>query len=306
MLSVLIPTYRYNVSHLVHDLLVQLETSGLEWEIRVYDDASPDNFTDWGATLAQLHQNITVLQLPENLGRARIRNRLARESEFPNLLFLDADGAVPEQFIVNYRPFINQGKVVVGGRNYGPEAEVLPDNYLHWIYGRQREAKAAKKRQLTPYLGFQTNNFLAPRDLLLEHPFSEEAHVYGHEDTLWGQQLEELGQEIIHINNPVIHLGLEHFEVFLKKQEEAVANLCLLENFHPQLATRLNQFAKKAAWGRGILSPTLAWLAPLLKEQLATDVPGSLYYLDALKLYWYYSYKAQNAIQKPKIEAPVE
>lgn len=287
MLSVLLPAYCYDVCPLVRELKRQLEQEKFSWEIRVYDDCSPAEWQEKNRELEILDFRVVYRELPANLGRARIRNLLAQEARYPNLLFLDADSGVEEKFIANYRPFLNRPEVISGGRFYSDRA-IEPNKLLHWVYGTQRESKPANKRIKVPYLGFQTNNFLAPKSLLLQHPLDENARAYGHEDTLWGFQLQALGVEILHLDNPVAHLGLEDYETFLRKQEEAVRHLKLLEAKHPELPTRLTKVARKVGRGRVVLQPLLGFLAPHLRTQLAQDIPGSLYYLDALKLYWYW------------------
>lgn len=286
MLSILLPTYCYDVHELVHALKQQLDQEAFSWEIRIYDDCSPEEWREKNRDLGDLDFRIIYQEQAINLGRARIRNLLAREARYPNLLFLDADSGVPENFIANYRPFLNRPEVISGGRIYTDRA-IEPYRMLHWCYGCQRESKPAAIRAKSPYHGFQTNNFIAPKPLLLAHPFDEEARAYGHEDTLWGFQLQALNVEVLHLDNPVTHLGLEDFETFLRKQEEAVGNLKMLEANHPELPTRLSNTARKIGRGKAILQPVLGFLAPHLRTQLAQDMPGSLYYLDALKLYWY-------------------
>lgn len=273
---------------LLRALLEQLAAQpALDWEIRIYDDASPE------ALGCSLHSDLAAEAgvvyklLPENLGRAKIRNLLAQEAAYENLLFLDADGDIPVGFIDAYRPYLEQDVVVVGGRCYDERA-VAPDQMLHWLYGSARESSKAKKRKKKPYEGFQTNNFLAPRALLLAHPFEEHARGYGHEDTLWGWQLQALEQPIVHINNAVAHRGLESAATFLKKQEAAVANLRRLQAIQPDLSTRLSRKAARLERLRPVLYPSLSYLSSHLKRELSSQPPGSLYYLDMLKLYWYW------------------
>lgn len=266
---------------------LSLMEDDFNWEIRIYDDGSPAE-ESWPLLDDLLeHPRLVYKRLPENLGRAKIRNLLAQEAAYDNLLFLDADGDIPAGFIAAYQPWMGRNVVVCGGRCYDERA-ISPDRMLHWIYGDARESAKAKKRNQAPYEGFQTNNFLAPRSLLLQHPFEEDAQGYGHEDTLWGWQLEALGQEIVHIDNAVAHRGLESATVFLEKQEAAVGNLRRLQTLQPDLATRLSKMAARMQPSRLVLLPVLAYLAPHFKRELCSQPPGSLYYLDLLKLYWYW------------------
>lgn len=289
MLSVLIPVYRYDARPLVRKLVAELQSLAIDWEIRLYDDASPPDScpieTSW---LSNQKGKVVYRKLEKNLGRAAIRNLLARESRFDHLLFLDADGDPPENFIAAYLPYLNQGKVVNGGRFYSDSRSIFADQMLHWSYGTRRESQPASRRAKHPYHGFQTNNFLAPRELMLRHPFDEAAFGYGHEDTLWGWQLKALNVPIVHIDNAVEHLGLESHATFLRKQQTAVETLRLLEAKHPDLPSRLSAFASNLATLKPILLPVLALLAPLAYKRLNRINHGSLYWLDLLKLYWYW------------------
>ncbi|MEL6140330.1 MAG: glycosyltransferase, partial [Bacteroidota bacterium] len=202
MLSILIPVYCYDVRPLVYELSRQLITVGIDGEIRVYDDASPIVWQEKNQELAEIGVLVTYQEMAKNLGRAEIRNILARDARFSTLLFLDADSGINGNFLENYLPFLSTTSVVVGGRIYGDTA-IAPEYLLHHFYGSARESKTAKIRSKRPYQGFQTNNFLAPKSLLLRHPFDEKSRAYGHEDTLWGWQLQALQIDILHINNPV-------------------------------------------------------------------------------------------------------
>lgn len=293
MLSILIPVYRYDVGPLVRALITQLRTQPYEWEIRVYDDASPEGFREKLRELPGLDsQRVHLKELPENLGRARIRNLLASEAAYSTLLFLDADSDIGPGFIAAYRTWLNRPVVVSGGRTYDDRA-IEPNQMLHWIYGRSRESRSAKQRAKRPYRGFQTNNFLVPQEVILHHPFDEDFRGYGHEDTVWGQELEKEGVEIVHLDNPVVHRGLEEHASFLRKQRSAVHNLRALERTVPALNTRLGSLARKLRWARPVLMPMLERLYPYFVNELTQDLPGSIYYLDAMKLYWYWQPEQQ-------------
>jgi hypothetical protein len=175
--------------------------------------------------------------------------------------------------------------VWVGGRSY-EETPPGPDLRVHWHYGHRREVKPAEQRLKHRYLGFQSNNFVATKEVLLQFPFPEDVAGYGHEDTLWGQQLEDQEVWLFHINNPVIHLGLETNEVFLRKQREAIRNLTLLHQQSPHLRTRLIDLAKRYP-----LVKHLVQLFPenwLIRRLTHTRRP-SFYWLDLLKLKWWFA-----------------
>lgn len=289
MLSVLIPVYGYAVGPLATDLVRQLNDSGLTWELRIYEDGPGSPSTEANAFLAEHHARLVYRLMPRNHGRAAIRNRLATEARYANLLFLDADGEIPAGFIHAYRPYLGGEAVVSGGRRYRPQDGSDSEYRLHWEYGRERESLPAARRNRHPYQGFQTNNFLAPRNLLAQHPFEAADRAYGHEDTLWGWQLRDRGVPIVHLDNAVAHLGLEPAAVFLEKQRVAVESLRKLERQHPGLPTRLGAFARRYGWARAVLVPILRSLVAPARRRLLAWRPGNLLWLDALKLYWYWT-----------------
>jgi len=227
MLSICIPVYNYDVSPLVKDLHLQAEKAGYPYEILLMDDASDEKFrtTNQAISLERVH----YIQLNENIGRSKIRNRLAGDAKYACLLFMDCDSAVSSShYIENYTRFFESPTVCCGGRIY-EEKKPADSTYLRWKYGVARECTSAVERSKNPNAGFQTNNFLIHKNIFEKVKFNEKLDGYGHEDTLFG--LELLGEGIIiqHIDNPLIHLGLESASDFLKKTENGMANLHTVE-----------------------------------------------------------------------------
>ena len=295
MLSVCIPVYRYDVRPLARELLRQVTAHGLAAEVMVYDDASPTD-EDWGQDELRRLPGLTYVQLPANLGRAGIRNRMATAARFDHLVLLDADGGVAPDFLPRYVAALTGylarstvvGRpvelVITGGRTYAPAPPADPALYLHWWYGTRRESRSLTRRETAGWLGFQSNNFLATRSLLLAHPFPTDHVGYGHEDTLWGQRFIGTDVHLYHLDNPVVHLGLEAAAVFLAKQREAVGNLRRLRERDHHLRTRLTDLAEHY--------PTLIRLAraapaSVLVRYLSARSRPSLYALDLLKLKWW-------------------
>ena len=81
-LSILIPTYNYDCSHLVLQLLEQLPEDA---EIIVGDDCSAE-----AIQLTTTDERVHIYRPEHNLGRASIRNRLAKEAKGEWLLFIDS------------------------------------------------------------------------------------------------------------------------------------------------------------------------------------------------------------------------
>ncbi|QNJ98231.1 glycosyltransferase family 2 protein [Constantimarinum furrinae] len=223
-LSILIPTYNYNVLPLVTSLHQQAEKLDLEYEIRVYDDHSPQAVA-FNEEINEL-SNCSFTILDKNIGRSAIRNKLATDARYSMLLFLDADTAViRENFIETYLNSVSDNtQIIYGGIEYQkdppPAAEIL-----RWKYGNDREALTVTERNRDPHLRFLTLNFLIAKGVFDRHRFNEEIPNLRHEDTLFALDSKKKGIHVSHIDNPVVHLGLESSEVFLQKSMESVQAL---------------------------------------------------------------------------------
>lgn len=232
MISVLIPTYNYNIVPLATALQQQCADAGIAYEIICLDDASPDRTLHAENEAINRLPNSSYSILPQNIGRSAIRNLLAEKAQYNWLLFLDADTLpVDSNLIKNYLPHLNDDvKVVYGGIRYKEEK---PDRsqLLRWIYGNEREALPVEKRQANPYLSLLTLNFCIHKEVFKTVQFNENIPNLRHEDTLFSYDLKRANIQVEHIHNPVYHLGLESSEIFLRKSDEAVEGLkYLLDN----------------------------------------------------------------------------
>lgn len=224
MISVLIPTYNYEIFPLVSILFQQLKKEKIDFEIICLDDGSEKFHSENNQINSLPNCSYTVLQ--KNIGRSAIRNLLAEKASFENLLFLDADVIpVSDDYISKYIPHLNAAeKVVYGGIRYQPE-KPEKSQLLRWIYGNSREALSVEDRKKNVYLTFLTLNFLISKSVFKKVRFNEEIPNLRHEDTLFSYDLKQACIEIIHIENCVFHNGLESSEVFLKKSEESLVGL---------------------------------------------------------------------------------
>jgi glycosyltransferase involved in cell wall biosynthesis len=250
MISILIPVYNQHVVKLVKDLKDQCEELDIQYQIMVFDDLSNDEFRKQNSELG--HEfGVNYLELSENLGRARIRNRLARMARYKHLIFIDGDSGIPKKdYIQCYLNQIEHAEIVYGGRIYQKEKPKQIDLVLHWKYGKTREALPLNKRLLDPYLNFQSNNFMITAWLFGKLKFEEGVEGYGYEDLLFAQKIKELNGSILHIENPVIHLGIEPASQFIEKTRNAILNLAKLNKNGDLLDTRLTKFYKKMEnWG---------------------------------------------------------
>jgi hypothetical protein len=221
-LSILIPIYNYDIRQLASSLVKQGELLNIPFELLCFDDGSSSHFKKINQEIAGL-KNTNYKELPENIGRTRIRNKLALASTFSCLLFLDCDSKIiKEDFLKTYLSHAEEGKVVPGGTVYGEKAS--KEYSLRWKFGKEREERTAATRSKAPYESVHINNLLADKTTYLLHQLDEKITTYGHEDTKFGYALKKSGVTILHVDNPVEHLGLETNEVFLEKTKEAIKN----------------------------------------------------------------------------------
>jgi GT2 family glycosyltransferase len=236
MLSILIPVYNFNIVELAREIHRQAVCSGIAFEILFADDGSclsckeENRFVDeW--------KDVRYEELATNIGRARIRNKLAGMARFPWLLFLDCDSLIVRpDYIVSYLARCEKEAVICGGRTYADRKPEDPERYLRWHYGRTREQKSAVDRNRRPWNSFMTNNFAIARSVFDRVTFDESITQYGHEDTFFGFELQRKGIPVIHIDNPLVHTGLETNAEFLKKTQEGITNLTML--MHQKTAYR--------------------------------------------------------------------
>ena len=251
MLSVLIPVFNFDVRNLVREIHDQALALRIPFEILCFDDTSDQKFVEINNELSAL-SFVRINNLPKNLGRSAIRNKLAEEASYDQLLFMDCDSKVlSKNYIKNYIEQLHPDKLIYGGRAYDPNPPGDTKFLLHWIYGSSREVIPVEKRKQQPYKSFQTNNFVIPKKIFLSIRLNEALKGYGHEDTLLGNELESRKIEILHIENPLCHIGIESAEEFLKKTEQGLDNLCYLmqNNMKTDNIKLVQVFKKLRRWG---------------------------------------------------------
>ncbi len=245
MLSILIPTYDYNIFPLVNLLNQQAQDSNIIYEIITIDDGSTKFHLENKTINTILNCSYEILN--KNTGRSGIRNLLAKKAQYENLLFLDADTLpLNENFIEKYLSEIkNDFQIIYGGIEY----QKLPpekNKKLRWAYGKAREALSVEKRNLKPYLSFLTLNFLIKKSVFDIVCFNENIPNLRHEDTLYSYDLMRKKIRILHIDNPVCHLGLDDFKVAINKENQSLVGLKYLID-HQLLIADYVQLSKIAA-----------------------------------------------------------
>lgn len=216
MLSILIPTYNYEVTHLVTALFKQCkEIPNLSFEIIVYDDGSNKKEI---VTQNMALPGIKFIQNKENIGRTASRNLLAEKATFNTLLFLDAD-TLPKNatFIKTYLSIFQNYKnptAIFGGYFYD-RTSYEKERSLRYFYGKKREENTAANRNRKPYAYVFSGNFMIDKKVYqsLKIPAT---NVYGM-DNYFSFLLKTNKVNVVHINNEIIHLGLERNKDFFNK-----------------------------------------------------------------------------------------
>jgi glycosyltransferase involved in cell wall biosynthesis len=227
MISVCIPVYNFDVTDLVYELLKQITPMNIPIEIIVIDDCS-ENFK---VENQRLEQSVKYIELSENIGRAKIRNRFLEYAKYEYMLFLDCDSLmVKDEFLLRYLDALKkEPNVICGGRIYPKKPS--RNKMLSWKHGVHKESKPAHFRELNPNKSFMTNNFVVSKTCLNRIKFDERISEYGHEDTLFGYELAKKNIEIMHIDNPVLNGDIETNDVFLNKTKQGVVNLVHILKF---------------------------------------------------------------------------
>lgn len=253
-ISILIPTYNHVCVELVSTLQQQASQLPISYEIIVADDGSTVASTIEANRIINDYTNSRFIERPKNAGRAAIRNYLANQASKPWLLFIDSDMVVRRpDFLRSYVDTLDEQAVWDGGICVGGNASLLKKN-LRYQYERANEQlHTVGRRQQQPYRDFHTANFMAPKQLMTEHPFDLRFRHYGYEDVLFGMTLETHQIPIYHINNPLSFEVFEDNDQFLSKTEEGLRTLYAFRH-ELKAGSRLLQHVEH-----------LGWLLPLLR-----------------------------------------
>jgi glycosyltransferase involved in cell wall biosynthesis len=290
MISICLPIYNFDITELAEELLKQAMEFNISVEILAFDDASLSYYKKRNSKIS-VNSNVHYLEFDHNLGRSKIRNRLADFAQGNWLLFLDCD-MMPElpNFLNSYNSVIDQANVICGGTSYGPKpfkSELL----LRWRYGVYRESRNAIRRQVRPYASFLSGNFMIRKDVFNAIRFNETISGYGHEDTLFGLDLKKHKVSILHIQNPCIHLGIEPCFDYLVKTEQGIINLVRLLRIVPEQKQDLRKNIRLLRYYCALrnigMGYPLRWIFrvfnPLIRRLLCSSRPSILLF-DLYKL----------------------
>lgn len=225
MLSVLIPTYNYNVYPLVQSLINQLSKQNIPFEVIVLDDGSDDFYLHENQNINILNSSKFLIN-KKNLGLSTTRNLLIKASQYNYVLLIDGDSIIfNTNYIEKYLESIKDNSdIVYGGRIHPP---LVKESYkkLRWKYGKVVEDKLADIRKISPYKTLMFNNTLIKKEVLNKLQFNSKITKYGHEDTLLAYQISIQNLKVSHIDNPVKHGDIDDNKVFLSKTISGLNNL---------------------------------------------------------------------------------
>ncbi len=290
MLSILIPTYNYDCYRLVCDLQAQAMECGCRFEIIVADNASTVPIVNLDRINSMEH--CRLIRRKENVGRPCNRNMLADSARYPYLLFIDADAEVCRpDFIRKYLSYCTPGCCVVGGK--ACNLSVSDKEYsLRMRYEECREANPSYRKSLTTF------NLLIDKSLFMAVMFDESLSLYGNEDFLFGAD-PRIREHISFIDNPLIHDDVDVNPVFLRKTEEACANMLKIYRDYPD--RELYKYSKLLKYFRLMEKSRCATVAaalfPVVKGGLLRNLTSpdpSLFMLDVYKLLYVCCLDAQS------------
>lgn len=284
MLSILIPTYNYNVYPLVTELKSQADALDIAYEILVQDDASKNYLEE--NTEINLLQHCSYTLNHENLGRGNNINLLNNRAQFDNVLIMEAD-AFPEKktYLQDLIAAINQEtKVLFGGVTY-PNEKPEKDKLLRWKYGNEREGVSLNERLKNPYHFVFTWNLFLKKEILSKYHFPYNVKDYGYEDVVFIKQLKENNVPIQHIENRLVHFNSETSLTFIEKTEKAVATLnqLILSNKLDLKDTKIGKAYRIIQFWQ--LDGVIRFLFKKLSKQMIANLTSSNPSLIVLDLY---------------------
>ncbi len=229
MISICIPIYNRPCLELVSQILQQKEIFYSDIEIICIDDGSNQQTKKDNQ---QLHQLVTYIELPYNVGRSKIRNKFKEYVKNNWLLFLDCDAIITNShFLLNYIQTIKSFKtlVICGGTHFLPFNNA--SNLCYKYYKSATKKLLAKHRNVNSYAAFMTNNVVIHKSVFDKIQFNKNLTKYGHEDTLFGFELLLNKISVLHIDNQAVCLCDDSNTEFIAKTNEAIVNLIQIEKY---------------------------------------------------------------------------
>jgi len=229
MLSILLPVYNCHCEALVTELQRQCVECGTEFEIIVADDGSSvTSYIEHNLRIERL-EGVRYITRRQNVGRSAIRNFLISQAQGEWLLFIDGDLTLDNSHFIR-RYLQAKSNVVVGGIRIGGDLNRWKNNLRYRYEKAYEQQNTPQDRQCHATKHFRTTNFLAHKDIMMEHSFDENFVQYGYEDVLFGKSLAMDHISITHIDNPITLDFFESNSEFLDKTEQSLRTLYTFRN----------------------------------------------------------------------------
>lgn len=233
-LSVLIPFMRDDPTA----LLAALAREPVAAEIVVLDDGTGDDLLAARVTVAvqALALPARFVRLAANEGRAKGRNRLARNARAGHMLFLDSD-MLPDsgRFLADWLDLIARENPAVAFGGFSlDQTPRRPEHALHRAMALKSDCLPAEVRRAAPEKHVFTSNLLVRRDVFEAIRFDEAFAGWGWEDVEWAMRVAR-EHPIVHADIPASHLGLDTAEALGRKYEQSAANFARVVAEHPQV-----------------------------------------------------------------------
>jgi len=277
MISILIPTYNYNVFPLAKEIEKLAIKENIPFEIICIDDGSASKLNLENNKINQLTNGLFI-QSTTNKGLSVNRNNLANKAKYKNLLFIDGDSEIINtNFISNYINVLKENPDVIYGGRVHPEI-INPERKLRWKYGKYHEDLNIKSRKKSSYKSILFNNTVIKKKVFNQIYFNSKIKQYGHEDTIFAFQLSQIKAKIMHIENPVLHGDVDLNFVFYKKMHRSIENLNFIYRknlIDPNFIRFLNLFTKlKKVKLNFLFASFYVLLKPIFKLNLTSKHPS--------------------------------
>jgi glycosyltransferase involved in cell wall biosynthesis len=294
VLSILIPFYRDDPRPLLKALAAQALALGCEVEVVVLDDGSglPELAEGVAADVRAMKTPARLVRLDNNEGRAKGRNRLARNARGDYFLFIDSDMRPDtENFLVRWLELVREGEVAVACGGFKVDGSPsVQETALHRSMATRGECLPAKARNRFPAKYVFTNNLLVRRDVFSAEMFDEGFVGWGWEDVEWGVRVGRRWP-IVHIDNPAQNCGLSTVDALIRKYRQAAPNFARMRQTHPdvvsgfptyQAARVLRPLPLRGRWLPALERLARASSAPLRVRELALKTYRAGLYAEAL------------------------
>jgi len=275
-------------------LIEILGGSDLAVEVIVLDDGTGDDGLAQKVTRSALSATAPCrfIRLSANTGRARARNRLAREARGRHILFVDGDMRPNRaDFLARWIEIARADDPAVAFGGF--TLELTPgrrEHALHRVMAQRGDCIDVERRRLAPEKHVFTSNLLVRREVFATEPFDETFVGWGWEDVEWAMRIARR-HPIAHVDNSASHLGLDTAAAIAVKFEQSSANFARVAALHGEIlagypsfraAKLLARLPLRQRW-RGLLkAAALAEGAPLRLRALAMRLYRAALYAEVM------------------------